>query len=322
MSDFDVLMTNPMPPLVIEGLERACRLHKLWEAKDRTATLKTLAPTIRGLASGSGHTKLDAAFLAQFPKLEIVTCYGVGYDQVDAAYAGAHGITVTHTPDVLNEEVADTTFGLLLSAIRQLPQADAFVRRGEWPKGNFPLTASLRGRTMGIIGLGRIGKTIAQRAEAFGLKVAYHARTAKVEEKWLYYPTLEGMARACDILVAILPGGAGTRHIVNAAVLEALGPDGVFINVARGSVVDQEALIDALATGKILTAGLDVFEDEPNVPQALRDMPHIVLAPHVGSGTQYTRDAMSQLVVDNMLAFIRGDAPLTPVPETPWKKGA
>ena len=192
------------------------------------------------------------------------------------------------------------------------------MREGRWLKGSFPLTPSLRGRTLGILGLGRIGRTIASRAEAFGLKVIYHGRRPQHEAPYQYFPTLVGMARACDILVAITPGGPETRHLVNAEVLEALGPNGIFINVARGSVCDQDALIAALRERKILTAGLDVFADEPNVPKELMEMDQVVLLPHVGSGTNHTRDAMGRLVVDNIASFIRDGAPLTPVAETPW----
>lgn len=316
--DFDVLMFDPMPPRVMEGIAAECRLHRLWEAPNREAALAEIAPTIRAIASGSGHTKLDGALLGRFPKLEIVACFGVGYDQVDATWAGKHGVTVTHTPDVLNEEVADTTFGLLLNAVRRLPEAERHLREGRWPNGPFPLTASLRGRTMGILGLGRIGKAIARRAEAFGLPVIYHGRRKQEDVPYPYYADLVDMARACDILVAIAPGGPGTERIVDAAVLDALGPDGVFINVGRGSVVDEAALIAALREGRILTAGLDVFAHEPHVPPELIAMEHVALAPHVGSGSQHTRDAMGRLVVDNLLHFARGKGPLTPVPETPW----
>jgi lactate dehydrogenase-like 2-hydroxyacid dehydrogenase len=318
VADFETLMFNPMPPKVIEGIEGVCTLHKLWEAQDREAALTALAPRIRAIAAGGGHAKLDGAMMSRFPNLKIVSSFGVGYDHIDAAWAGRNGIVVTNTPDVLNDEVADTTFGLILAAVRQIPQADRFVRGGKWLKGAFPLTASLRGRTLGILGLGRIGKTIARRAEAFGLKVVYHGRQPQEDIPYLYFPTLVGMARACDILVAITPGGPETRDIVNAEVLEALGPNGIFINVARGSVCDEQALIAALRERKILTAGLDVFADEPNVPKELLEMEHVVLLPHVGSGTNHTRDAMGRLVVDNIASFIRDGAPLTPVVETPW----
>jgi len=318
VADFETLMFNPMPPKVIEGISAVCTLHRLWEAKDREAALAELAPRIRAIAAGGGHAKLDGAMMSRFPNLKIVSSFGVGYDHIDAAWAGRNGIVVTNTPDVLNDEVADTTFGLMLATVRQIPQADRFVRDGKWLKGAFPLTASLRGRTLGILGLGRIGKTIARRAEAFGLKIVYHGRQPQEDAPYLYFPTLVGMARACDILVAITPGGAETRHLINAEVLEALGPHGVFINVARGSVCDEQALIAALRDRKILSAGLDVFADEPNVPKELLEMDHVVLLPHVGSGTNHTRDAMGRLVVDNIASFIRNGAPLTPVAETPW----
>ena len=318
MSDFETLMFNPMPPLVVDGVAACSRLHKLWEAPDREKALAELAPRIRGIATRGGDGKVGAEVMSRFPKLEIVSSFGVGYDDVDAGWAGKHGIVVTNTPDVLNEEVADTTFGLMLCAVRQLPQADRYVREGRWPKAPFPLTASLRGRTLGILGLGRIGRTIARRAEAFGMKVVYHGRRPQDDAPYLYFPTLAGMARACDMLVAITPGGPETRHLVNAEVLDALGPNGIFINVARGSVCDQDALIAALRERRILTAGLDVYADEPNVPRELIEMEHVVLLPHVGSGTKHTRDAMGQLVVDNLRSFIAGRGPLTPVAETPW----
>ena len=318
MSDFHVLMPNPMMPMVAEELAKAVTLHKLWEAKDTAAELARLQPIIRGLAVGGGHKPVDAAFMGQFPKLQIVSSFGVGYDHIDAKWAGEHGIVVTNTPDVLNEEVADTALGLLLATMRHIPQADKYVRAGKWLENAYPLTATLRGRTLGIIGLGRIGKAIAIRAESFGLKIAYHGRNAQADVPYRFFASLEDMATACDILLAITPGGAATRHIVNAQVLEALGPNGVFINVARGTVVDEPALIKALQTGKILAAGLDVFADEPRVPQALIELENVVLLPHIGSATHYTRNAMAQLVVDNLIAFAAGGAPLTPVTETPW----
>ena len=318
MSEFHVLMPNPMMPMVMAGLAKAVTLHRLWEANDPKAELARLAPMIRGVAAGGGHAAVDGAFMGQFPKLEIVASFGVGYDHIDAAWAGQHGITVTNTPDVLNEEVADTALALLLATVRHIPQADKYLRAGKWLEQPYPLTATLRGRTLGIIGLGRIGKAIAARAETFGLKIVYHGRSAQAGVPYLFYPTLVGMAKACDILLAIMPGGAGTKHLVNAEVLEALGPDGIFINVARGSVVDEEALIEALQSRKIFSAGLDVFAQEPHVPKALIDMDHVVLLPHVGSGTHHTRNAMGQLVIDNLAAFAAGKPPLTPVAETPW----
>lgn len=314
----DILMPSPMMPMIAEQLAKAGTLHKLWEAADPAAKLAEIAPRIVAIAAGAGHSAVDGTFLSQFTNLKIVSSMGVGYDHVDAAWAGRNGIVVTNTPDVLNEEVADTAMGLLLSAVRQLPQAERYLREGKWLEKAFPLSDTLRGKTMGILGLGRIGKAIAKRGEAFGLKIVYHGRTKQADVAYPYFPTLVGMAQGCDILMVITPGGAGTKNIVNADVLEALGPRGVLINVARGSVVDEYALIAALQQKKIATAGLDVFADEPRVPQALIDMDHIVLLPHVGSASQHTRNAMAQLVVDNITHFIAGKGPLTPVAETPW----
>jgi len=312
----DILMPSPMTPLVVEGLEKTVTLHKLWEAPDREAELARLAPKIVGMAVGSGHQPVDAAFMGRFPNLKIVSSFGVGYDHVDAAWAGQHGIIVTNTPDVLNEEVADTALGLLLCTVRRLPQADRYLREGKWMGGAFPLSDSLRDKTMGILGLGRIGKAIARRAEACGVKIAYHGRSRQADVAYPYYASLIEMAKAVDILMVITPGGPGTNKLVNADVLAALGPRGVLINVARGSVVDEAALIAALREGTIAAAGLDVFEVEPCAPTELIGMDNVVLLPHVGSASVATRRAMGQLVVDNLLSFFAGKGALTPVPET------
>jgi lactate dehydrogenase-like 2-hydroxyacid dehydrogenase len=248
----------------------------------------------------------------------MISSFGVGYDHVDAKWAGEHGIVVTNTPDVLNEEVADTALGLLLCTVRELPQAERYLRAGQWAGGEeYRLTASLRRRRVGMVGLGRIGKAIARRLEAFGLPVVYHGRNAQPGVSYRHYPNLVEMARDVDVMIVITPGGAATRHLVNAKVLEALGPNGILINVSRGSVVDQDALIAALKNRKILSAGLDVYANEPHVPPELLTMDNVVLLPHVGSGSVPTRDAMNQLVIDNLLAWAAGKTPLTPVPETP-----
>jgi lactate dehydrogenase-like 2-hydroxyacid dehydrogenase len=258
--------------------------------------------------------------MARFPKLELVSSFGVGYDNIDVKYAAGHGITVTHTPEVLNEEVADTTIGLLLCTIREFPQADRFVRAGRWvQKGQYPLTpATLRDRTIGIVGLGRIGRAIARRLDGFGVPIVYHSRNPQSGVTYKYYPKLLDMARDVDTLMVIVPGGASTQNMINAEVLKALGPRGVLINMARGSVVDEPALIEALKNRTIYSAGLDVFAKEPQVPKELIEMDHIVLFPHLGSSTEVTRAAMDQLVVDNILAWAAGKPPLTPVSETPW----
>lgn len=315
----DVLMTAPTQPLIVNGVDQAFRLHKAWEAPDPQAFIASIAPQIRGMALG-GHTRVDDAFMAQFPKLEIVSSLGVGYDHIDAKAAAKRGIIVTHTPDVLNEEVADTCLGLVLNAVRQLPQSERFLRRGDWLKGHFPLTASLREKTAGIAGLGRIGKAVAKRLEAFGVKVVYYGRNPQKGVAYRHYASLTDMARDVDILISILPGGAETFHIINAEVLKALGPEGVLVNIGRGTVVDEKALIAALQNKTISTAALDVFEDEPAVPAELIAMDHVVLFPHVGSGSIYTRNAMGQLVIDNLVDYFAGKGPRSAVPETPWRQ--
>jgi lactate dehydrogenase-like 2-hydroxyacid dehydrogenase len=315
----DVLVLGPAKPTVIDGLAPRFNLHKAGTTKEAEPMLAQLAPRLKALAVSAPPGRLDEAFMTKLPKLEVISSFGVGYDHVDAAWAGQHGVIVTHTPDVLNEEVADTAMGLLLSTVRQLPQADRFVRRGEWVKKEFHHTQTLRDRTVGIVGLGRIGKAIARRLDASNVPVVYHGRNKQPDAAYRYYADLIAMARDVDVLLVITPGGAATKHLINTPVLEALGPNGILINVARGSVVDEAALIEALQQKKIQSAGLDVFADEPRVPQALIDMEQVVLLPHVGSASVYTRRAMDQLVVDNLIAWADGKPPLTPVPETPWR---
>jgi lactate dehydrogenase-like 2-hydroxyacid dehydrogenase len=316
----DVLMIEPLMPLIVEGVEKDFNLHKYWEAADRDALVARLAPSLRAIvAGGSLHQKVSSDLMAKLPNLEFISSFGVGYDHVDARWAGQHGIVVTNTPDVLTEEVADTALGLLLCTVRQLSQAERYLRAGKWREGDFPLTqATLRDRTVGIIGLGRIGKAIARRLEGFGVPVVYHGRNPQAGVTYRYYKSLVDMARDVGILMVVTPGGAGTRAMINAAVLEALGPGGILINMSRGSTVDDAALIDALKSGKILSAGLDVYAHEPDVPEELLAMDHVTLLPHVGSASVYTRNAMGQLVVDNLVAWAAGKPPLTPVPETPY----
>jgi lactate dehydrogenase-like 2-hydroxyacid dehydrogenase len=316
----DILMTKPMLPSIIEAIEARFTLHRLWEAADGGSALRMIGPGIRGLATGASHGQTDAALLDNLPNLEIIATFGVGYDNVDVAEAARRGIVVTNTPDVLNEEVADLAIGLLIATLRQIPQADRYLRAGRWPQAPFPLSSTLRGRRVGIVGLGRIGKAIGKRLEGFGLQLAYHGRTRQEGVAYAYHPSLVGLAEACDVLIVITPGGAATRHMVNAEVLEALGSDGVLINVARGSVVDEKALIAALKSGAIQSAGLDVFEDEPHVPQELIELENVVLLPHVASASIHTRKAMGQLVADNLISWFDGKGPLTPVSETPWRR--
>jgi lactate dehydrogenase-like 2-hydroxyacid dehydrogenase len=316
----DLLVTSPMMPLILEGLAPAFTVHRLDLAADPDALIDRVAGTCRFVVTGA-HAHIDDAFMARLPKLEIVANMGVGYDTVDAAAAARRGIIVTNTPDVLTEDVADLALGLLLATVRELPQSDRFLRAGHWLNGQYPLTkATLRGRRMGIVGLGRIGKAIARRAEAFGLPISYFGRRRQDDVAYPFFDDLEAMARAVDILMVVIPGGPATRNLIDARVLAALGPDGILINVARGSVVDEEALIEALRKRVIYSAGLDVFADEPHVPQALIDMDHVVLLPHVGSATVHTRAGMGQLVVDNALSWKAGKGPVTPVAETPWPR--
>jgi lactate dehydrogenase-like 2-hydroxyacid dehydrogenase len=257
--------------------------------------------------------------MARFPKLEFVSSFGVGYDNIDVKYAAEHNIIVCNTPEVLNEEVADTALGLLLCTVREFPKAERFLRAGQWMQGQYPLTkATLRDRTVGMVGMGRIGKAIARRLDGFGVPVVYHSRNPQAGVAYRHYPKMIDMARDVDTLILITPGGPSTRHLVNAQVLDALGPRGIVINMSRGTVVDDAALINALRERKIYAAGLDVFVNEPEVPKEYLELDNIVLFPHLGSSTVHTRQKMEQLVVDNLLAWAAGKPPITPVPETPW----
>jgi lactate dehydrogenase-like 2-hydroxyacid dehydrogenase len=278
--------------------------------------MRTVGPQIRGVATSTLFGRVDARLLDNLPSLEIIANFGVGYENVDVLAAAERGIVVTNTPGVLDEEVADLAVGLLLATLRQIPQADRFVRDGRWLQGSFPLSPTLRGRRIGIVGLGNIGKAVARRLAAFDVPIAYHARTHQPRTEFNYHPTLIGLAEASDVLIVIVPGGPATRHLIDDGVLEALGPDGVLINVSRGSVVDESALVGALQSGAILAAGLDVFDDEPRVPPELIDMPQVVLLPHVGSASAHTRAAMGQLVVDNLKSWFEHGLPITPVSET------
>jgi lactate dehydrogenase-like 2-hydroxyacid dehydrogenase len=315
----EVLLLGPAKKLIADGLAAAFPLHVMVQAKDPEALLADIAPRVRAVATTAPSGKVPRALVERLPRLEVISSFGVGYDNIDIEAAVDHEIVVCNTPQVLTEEVADTSVGLLLSTIREFPKADRFVRAGEWISGDYPLSrASLRDRTIGIVGLGQIGKAIARRLDAFGVPVVYHSRNAQKDVGYRYYASLVDMAREVDTLIVITPGGAATRNLINAEVLAALGPDGILINMSRGSVVDEPALIKALQDRTILSAGLDVFLDEPKVPAELVAMDHIVLLPHLGSATQYTRAKMEQLVVDNLLAWQAGKPPLTPVPETPW----
>ena len=315
----EVILLGPLKPLIVKGLEAIGTVHKSAEAKD-LHSFYAAHPEVRAIACAATSELLGDAFMRRFPKLQIISSFGVGYDHIDAKAAAAHGVIVTNTPEVLTEEVADTALGLLLCTVRELPQAERHLRAGKWLKKPYPLTkGTLRNRTVGIVGMGAIGQAIARRLDAFGVPVVYHARQPRPNLRYRHYPKLIDMARDVDTLMVIVPGGPATANMINAEVLNALGPNGILINMARGSVVDEPALIKALADKRIMAAGLDVFAKEPDVPQELIAMDNVVLFPHVGSGSVYTRDRMDQLVVDNIAAWAAGKPPLTPVTETPFK---
>ena len=261
----------------------------------------------------TGGRGIDAATMAALPGLKLVACFGVGVDAIDLAYCKAHGIAVTNTPDVLTDDVADLAIALLLASLRQVVAGDRWVREGQWvSRGPMPINRGLAGLRVGIVGLGRIGAAIALRCTAFRTQIAYHGPNRKSVD-WPYYPELLELARWSDVLIAASPGGETTRGLISREVLEALGPNGHFINIARGSVVDQAALVSLLSSGGLAGAGLDVFENEPHVPAELIAMPHVVLQPHQASATRGTRDAMGGLVLDNVDAWFGGRKLLTPV---------
>ena len=314
----EVLLSGPPKPTIVNGLA-PFTVHRLADAKDRDALLKEIGPRVRAMAVSVSSDKIGAELMSKLPKLEIVSTFAVGYDHVDVKWAAEHGITVTNTPKVLNEEVADTALGLILCTVREFPQAERYLRAGKWVERAYPLTkATLRDRTVGMVGMGAIGQAIARRLDAMKVPVVYHSRRPAADVSYRHYPSLVDMARDVDILVVITPGGAATKNLINAEVLKALGPEGILINMARGSVVDEPALIQALKDKTIMSAGLDVFVREPEVPAELIAMENVVLFPHLGSGSVYTRTQMDQLVVDNLNAWAAGKGPLTPVPETPW----
>ncbi len=314
MSEFRpvVLTAAKLWPPMMEALHGAFEVHDRVHQTD-PAALAAIAPRVRAIAA-SGESKVPRELIAQLPALEMISVFGVGYDGVDVAAARERGIAVTHTPNVLNDEVADLAIALMLAVSRRIVEADRYVRSGQWPKGPMPLARKVSGARLGIVGLGRIGQAIATRAEAFGMSVAYTSRSAKAGVAYRYFPSPEALAAEVDFLVVITPGGAGTRKLIDARVLAALGKKGVLVNVARGSVVDEAALVEALQNGTIAGAGLDVFENEPHVPEALFALDNVVLVPHIGSATWETRQAMSDLAFGNLQAHFAGRPLLSPVP--------
>jgi lactate dehydrogenase-like 2-hydroxyacid dehydrogenase len=315
----DLLIYGPTKPLISNGFSDRYVLHASETQADLERLPADVAGRIRGIAV-TGLVPTNGAVLANYPKVEIISSFGVGYDHIDAKYAAEHDIIVTNTPDVLTEEVADVALGLFIAAAREFIKADKYVRAGLWATQQYPLTVgSLRDRKVGMVGMGRIGQAIARRLEASLVPVVYHSRNPAKDVANQHYPNLVEMAKAVDTLIVITPGGPSTKNLVNAEVMQALGPRGIIVNVARGSVIDEPAMIEALKSGTIMAAGLDVFAQEPKVPDELKAMQNVVLLPHVGSASVVTRNAMDQLVIDNLKLWFDGKPPQTPIAETPLK---
>ena len=312
MTKPDVLMVGPYPDWEMPQLESDYVVHKLWRAEDRWRFLSEVGPRIRAIAT-NGVLGADAELINACPRLEIIACFGVGFDAIDLDRARARGIRVTNTPDVLTEDVADMAFALILASLRRIVEGDAYVRSGAWAKGALPLGRSLNGKRLGILGYGRIGRAIARRAPAFGMSVAYCDLAKDPGSQHVYHADPISLARASDILVAATAGGAATRNLVGPSVFDALGPDGLFVNVSRGSVVDEPALIAALEQKRIGGAALDVFWNEPDIDRRLLGFANVVLQPHHASGTIEARKAMGKLVRDNLAAHFAGRPLPTPV---------
>jgi len=309
----EILMMGPMMPHVEAALDDAYTVHRMHEAADRDALVAEIGPRIRGIAT-DGHLGASADLMDRLSGLEVIACYGVGTDAIDLGHARSKGVVVGNTPGVLNDDVANLAVALVLATSRTLVANDAYVRQGRWTtEGAPPLARAIRGRKVGILGLGRIGKDIAEKLSIFGCEIAYHGRRAQNDVSYEYFDDLTAMAAAVDFLIAICPGGPSTDGIVNAQVLAALGPEGTFINVARGSVHDEDALVAALQSGALGMAALDVFTAEPSVPEALLKMDNVILQPHQGSGTVETRRAMGDLVIENLRCHFAGEPVKTPV---------
>ena len=303
----DLLQIGGITDVMRERLKKAFTIHTLADGNYPADKITHIAT--------NGHDGVPADVMSSLPNLKMVSCYGVGYDAIDVTVAKSKGVMVTHTPNVLNAEVATTAVMLMMACYRELLRDDAWVRSGSWEaKGNAPLTRSVDNQTVGILGLGRIGQAIADKLAPFGTTIVYHSRSKK-DVEYQYFDNLTDMAKAVDCLICITPGGPSTNKIVNRDVIDALGPNGTLVNVSRGSVVDEAALIAALQEGRLGWAGLDVFEAEPKVPEALRALQNVVLLPHVGSATVETRAAMGALTVDNLLQHLAEGTVVSPVPE-------
>ncbi|MGQ0675597.1 MAG: 2-hydroxyacid dehydrogenase [Rhodospirillales bacterium] len=307
----DVLVLHKLNHWILEGLDRNFRCHHAWQAQDQAKFIAEHGAAARGMACG-GHGPVGPALLDKLPKLEMVSVFGVGYDGVDVNACTQRKVRVTNTPDVLTGDVADLALGLAIATLRRIALGDRFVRAGQWLKGALPLYDKLGGKTVGVVGMGRIGQAIARRFAACDTTVVYHGPRKK-DVPYRYYPDLAAMAGDCHVLVVACPGGEATRNLVSAKVIAALGKKGYLVNIARGSVVEEPALVQALVEGRLAGAGLDVFVDEPRVPEALMKLDNVVLQPHVGSATTETRKAMADLVVNNLVEHFAGRKLLTPV---------
>jgi lactate dehydrogenase-like 2-hydroxyacid dehydrogenase len=307
-----ILITGPMYPPTLEELERTYEAHRLWTATDREAMIASVADRVTAVAS-SNPRGIDAATIAKLPKLKVISHFGVGYETVDVDAAGKRGIKVTNTPDVLTEEVADLAIALVLATLRRIPQGDRYVREGKWLKGAMPLADTAQGKTLGIVGMGRIGQAIAKRGLALNMQVAYQGPNRKAALPYRYFADPVELAKESDVVMVACPGGEATKNLVNRAVIDAIGPKGYIVNIARGSIIDEPALLEALQQDRIAGAGLDVFVDEPKVPEGFFALDNVVLQPHVGSATHTTRKAMGQLVIDNLAAHFAGKPLVTPV---------
>lgn len=309
----ELLQVSMLPPFLVERLEKEYTLHDYLNAADPDGLVAEVGQRVRGILAG-GMKGPDAALINRLEKLEIIASFSVGYDATDVAAAQARGVIVTHTPEVLTGDVADLAMTFILMAPRRIGEAERYLRDGKWRQGRMDLGTTVRGKRLGILGLGRIGKAVARRAEVFGLNIAYHDIKPMGDLTYRSYPTLLDLAAASDILLVACEGGQATRGLVDGAVLDALGPGGFLVNAARGTIIDQPALIQALADGRIAGAALDVFEHEPEVPAELLAMENVVLTPHIASSTTETRRAMADLVYDNLRAHFDGKPVLTPVP--------
>jgi hydroxypyruvate reductase len=306
----EIMQVSPLPPFMMNALQEADYIvHDHTHIKDPGALVKVTALV------GTGAAVVDKKLLSMLPNVKLIAICGVGYDGVDVVAAKEKGIVVTHTPGVLTDDVADLALGLVLSIGRRIPQADRFVRNGDWVNDTFPITRKVSGARLGVVGMGRIGRAIGKRAAAFDMRIAYTGREAKADVPYTFYKTVTALAAEVDYLVVAVPGGDGTKNLIGASVLQALGPKGYLINIARGSVVDQPVLVQALKGKAIAGAALDVFWDEPIVDPELRRLPNVVLTPHIASATDETRQAMAALTLDNLQAFYERRALPTPVPE-------